>query len=929
MADSAGIAQRLWDEWLPRSVTSHVEEAAGGDEAGRTLVTWMAGIHDLGKATPAFACQVPDLADAMHAAGLRMPSPRYQSADAPHARCSQILLERWLTEEHSWDRDTARTYAVIPGGHHGVPPTSYQIGETRDRRPELLGTDEVWRAAQFELARFAMRLSGAESLLPTWRKRPLPQRAQTLVTAVVIVADWIASSDLFDREPRIGALTTRVDGAWHRLQLPGPWQAVEPQGTASTLLAARFALPKDAHAHPVQERALDLVRRHDSGLLVVEAPMGEGKTELSLLCAEAMAARTGAGGVFYALPTMATSDAMFSRVHQWLEQVPDARGSHYESGYLAHGKARFNEEFRGLVRLKDDLVDWDDVTDGPEEAGDVMVAHTWLSGRKRGPLSSFVVGTIDQALFLALKSRHVVLRHLALAGKVVVIDEVHASDDYMKVYLKRLLRWLGEYRVPTILMSATLAPADREEYAREYAQQAAAPVVRPGSARRRRDGADGAAPAVATPAHPDSPFVALRRERAYPLLTSVSPDGTVELERPSVSARNTIVEIERQEDTADELVTMLRLALDQGGSAAVIRNTVVRAQQTYSQLRDAFPDATVCLVHARMLARDRRAREQDLRAALGPIAGLDEMVRFGERKLIAVGTQVLEQSLDVDFDIMVSDLAPVDLLLQRMGRLHRHPRQNRSPLLQRPRFIVTGSDWSEDPPRPIKGSSYIYGERDLFAAIGVLDGRSEQRVHLPDDISRLVADASEGTFTRPETWTDPWREAQSEADRAAAEKRTRAKDFLLDEPKNHDLVGWLNANAGEADDSAQGQQQVRDTDASLEVPVVQRIDGIVHTMPPSNGDPGKEVQTDFPPDVRTAYDIAECSLRLPATLTASWRFDQIISQLERDGFAGWQRSPLLKGELVLVLDEEFRAELAGVPVRYDNELGLLIGDAAA
>jgi CRISPR-associated endonuclease/helicase Cas3 len=928
MTDSAGMAVHLWDGWLPRSTRSLISAAAGSEQAGRILVSWLAGIHDLGKVTPTFAGQVPSLADPMAAVGLRMPSPSYPSSAAPHAVCSQILLERWLTEKHGWSKAAARTYAVVPGGHHGVPPTPGLIGDIRDRKPELLGSAPEWRSTQDELADFATRVSGAEDYLDTWRIRPLPEHVQTLVTAIVIMADWIASGDLFSYAALAGDLTGRVSRAWTQLGLRDHWHVVEPQGSASALLVERFGLPDGSRARPVQERALEAVRRSERpGLLIVEAPMGEGKTELSLLCAEILAARTGAGGVFYALPTMATSDAMFDRVHRWVESVPDARGTHLETGYLAHGKARMNDEFRGLVRLGADVgeLEWAD----PDGESDVMVAHTWLTGRKRGLLASFVVGTIDQALFLALKSRHVVLRHLALANKVVVIDEVHASDDYMKEYLKRLLRWLGEYRVPTILMSATLTPADRENFAREYAQHPVERAIRPGGARRRRRGSpDVVVSNVENTEAGGAGFADLREERAYPLLTAISPEGTVEIARPEASGRRSVVSIERIGDSLEDLVAALRESLQHGGAAAVIRNTVVRAQQAYTTLREAFPDADIRLVHARMLARDRAHRESRLRNDLGARAHLDEPVRFGERPLIVVGTQVLEQSLDVDFDVMLSDLAPVDLLLQRMGRLHRHERRNRSSLLTEPRIILTGADWCEDPPLPVKASAFIYGERELLAAVGVLDGCPQNRVRLPDDIARLVADAAEGVFNRPAIWADPWCNAETDALRTHAEKSHRAKAFLLDPPGRGDLVGWLRANIGEADDSAQGQQQVRDTDASLEVLVVRRIDGGIRTLLRHDGTGGDPVATDFAPPARLAYEIADCSLRLPSMLTTPWRFDQVIWELERNAFAGWQQSPVLRGELPLVLDEAHEATLAGVSVRYDDELGLLIGDAA-
>ena len=202
----------------------------------------------------------------------------------------------------------------------------------------------------------------------------------------------------------------------------------------------------------------------DPGLLIIEAPMGNGKTEASLLCAEVMAAKSGAGGVAYLLPTMATSNAMFSRVEEWLKTVPDSKGGSMESMQLLHSKAALNPDYSKLRS-------WGSTWMGDEAKANVeegVVAHQWFAGKKRGLLSSFVVGTVDQLLMAALKVKHVQLRHLGLAGKVVVVDEVHAYDAYMNTYLDRILTWLGAYGVPTILLSATLPANRRDELIHAY-----------------------------------------------------------------------------------------------------------------------------------------------------------------------------------------------------------------------------------------------------------------------------------------------------------------------------------------------------------------------------------------------------------------------------------------------------------------------------
>src|SRR5690606_31927012 len=255
--------------------------------------------------------------------------------------------------------------------------------------------------------------------------------------------------------------------------------------------------------------AVELARRMSSpGLMLIEAPMGEGKTEAALAVAEVFAARSGAGGVFVALPTMATGNAMFPRMLQWLRRLPDVAGGGLQSVMLAHSKAALNEDFGELVRAGRRTVagvehdgrgdEWRPRSDRRASSAE-LVAHQWLHGRKKAMLSSFVVGTVDQLLFMGLKSRHLALRHLALAGKVVVIDEAHAYDAYMNSYLDRVLSWLGAYRVPVVVLSATLPAARRRELAAAYA---------------------GARPDDAALAH-------VAQAAGYPLITTVEPGGPV------------------------------------------------------------------------------------------------------------------------------------------------------------------------------------------------------------------------------------------------------------------------------------------------------------------------------------------------------------------------------------------------------------------
>ncbi|MFY7069266.1 CRISPR-associated helicase Cas3' [Nocardiopsis changdeensis] len=911
MADSAAVGGLLWDEWLPPQVRRLMAAAMPDGEAdARLLVTWLCCVHDIGKATPAFAGQVDGLADRMRANGLDTPS-RKQLPDhshAPHGLAGQLILRDWLTSRHGWSKRATHQLTVVVGGHHGVQPTDAGIREA-DRRPELLrtpGNEQAWLDVQYELLDAAATRTGAASRLTAWRDAEIPQTAQVLLSALVITADWIASNpDLFPLYPNAGTRAhdpVRTREAWRLLGLPAQWRPREPEGTPAELFAARFELPPGATPRPVQEQAVEAARAMPApGLMIIEAPMGEGKTEAALTVAEVFAARSGAGGCFVALPTMATSNAMFDRFLTWLAHVP-GMPAEAASVFLAHSKAHLNEDYLALMGggITLDL----DRDGGDDRAVTALIAHRWLRGRKKGMLASFAVGTVDQLLFLGLKSRHLALRHLALSGKVVVVDEAHAYDTHMNTYLDRALTWLGEYGVPVVILSATLPARRRRELVAAYTGE--------------RDGHDH-----------------VEQARAYPLITTAVPGVRADVTEPRASGRGADVLIEPLDDDLDTLTSRLETELSDGGCALVIRNTVARVHEAASRLRDAFGENTVTVAHSRFLDLDRAANDAALVAAYGPPD------RDPERpaRHIVVATQVVEQSLDVDFDLLVTDLAPVDLVLQRMGRLHRHPRgerqSDRPAPLRRARCLVTGVDWTATPPEPVRGSRTIYGEHVLLRSLAVLRSRldahadAERTVRLPADISPLVQDAyADDDALLPPAWKDRAEEARTAHEVARLTQREKARTFLLRKPATpgKPLIGWIDAGVGDADDSHRGRAQVRDTAESLEVLVARRAaDGTVTTFPwLPDGRGGVELPTHTAPPAEAARTLLASALRLPYQFTFGATIDRAIDELETDMVPAWQSKDAhwIAGELVLFLDEDDRADLAGHHLHYTRTDGL-------
>ncbi|MFJ1746395.1 type I-E CRISPR-associated protein Cse1/CasA [Streptomyces sp. NPDC088116] len=928
MADSLAVSGKLWDEWVPGNVKALVAEAlpAGADDA-RRLMVFLAAAHDIGKATPAFACQVDGLADRMRAAGLDMPYQKQFGTDrrmAPHGLAGQLLIQEWLSERFGWAGRASGQFAVVAGGHHGTPPDHQQIHDLR-LHPHLLRTpgasEENWRAAQYELLDACARAADVEGRFPDWQSVRLPQTVQVVLTAVVIVSDWIASSsELFPYEPSSwsppGAIgeARRLEAAWAGLDLPRPWAPAEPVHSAAELFKGRFDLPDGAVIRPVQEEVVRMAREMPAaGLLIIEAPMGEGKTEAAFAAAEILAARVGAGGALMALPTRATGDAMFPRLLSWLEHLP-ADGP--RSVVLAHAKSALNDVWAGLLRAGNRTIAAvePDSPDAIAAARTVrrsspsgLHAHQWLRGRKKALLSSFAVGTIDQVLFSGLKSRHLALRHLAVAGKVVIIDEVHAYDAYMNAYLDRVLEWLAAYRVPVVLLSATLPADRRRELAAAYAGESGTASVGSGG---------------------DSMDVP---EDAYPLITAVAPGLPAVTATPAAaSGRRTEVVLEKLDDDLSLLVLRLENELRHGGCALVVRNTVDRVLEASERLREHFGADAVTVAHSRFLAADRARKDTELRERFGP---------NGDRPTgphIVVASQVVEQSLDIDFDLLVTDLAPVDLMLQRMGRLHRHPRRRPAGLRQA-RCLVTGSNWQSDPPEPVRGSLGVYqGPHTLLRTLAVLGPHlAGAPLVLPDHISPLVQSAYGDGPVGPAHWASALDESRREYLTRLAGKRESADVFRLGPVRRagRPVVGWLDANAGDVDDSRTGRAQVRDSEESLEVLVVQRQrDGRLTTVSWLDGGRGGLDLPEHTPPTRVAAEaVAASALTLPWQFSKPWAIDRTIHELERFLVPAWQvkECPWLAGELLLVLDGDCQTRLAGFDLRYSCADGLRVTPVGA
>ncbi|NLX17846.1 MAG: CRISPR-associated helicase Cas3', partial [Desulfobulbus sp.] len=612
---------------------------------------------------------------------------------------------------------------------------------------------------------------------------------------------------------------------------------------------------------PLQEaivHALDSLK--EPSIILVEAPMGEGKTEAAFFAHLELQRRFGHRGLYIALPTKATGNAMFHRTLTFLRSQGAGRTLDLQ---LLHGTALLNDSFQNLrfTGIHD-----------PENGGDVR-AGEWFTSKKRALLSEYGVGTVDQALVTILPVRHNFVRLWGLANRVVVFDEIHAFDAYTGTLLEYLLRWLLALGSSVILLSATLSSGIRHNLARLVERSLP------------------------------------EKEEAYPRLSVFSPEAVRQWHFPADPARRLTVRLRSISHELTALYSALTDELAERGSGLAIVNTVQRAQELYRLFSEGIPleyrgrkigkrlsDGTeVFLFHARFPADWRQQREDFVLATFGK-----EGIRSSKKILIA--TQVAEQSLDLDFDVMVTDLAPIDLVLQRAGRLWRHPRNKaeRGGVTE-PTLLVAGLA-GEKPPsfgKPLWWST-VYRE-DLLLLTWILL-RERPGLTLPDEIDSLVQSVYENSVTVPDALQERLETAKMTEEGNYYAYRMQANSAIIGFP---DDASW--------NDSARFILYDEDQPGIHRTLMAQTRLGeeSVVAIPLWAQD---NFRPEISPDIETAKRWFGRAVRLSRTA--------IVNKLQIQGVPkGWQELPLLRNCFPLELDERgsWRADET---VHLDDELGI-------
>lgn len=595
-------------------------------------ITFLLVIHDLGKFGDGFQNQRQDLLELLQGRSVSVGS------NARHDTMGFELLMQylpiWLGRDDFNSRGGAlmRAWISAVAGHHGRPPRNDVSGALilRDNFPSFIIED----IKQFVTDAASFLLPGGCPLPKNTSLAENYKGTSWLLAGLAVAADWLGSNTKWFayQEPNMN-----LADYWREVALPKAEITIVESGLVQAQPAVFNGFTNlfryIEEPTPLQEWSQEVALSKTPQLFILEELTGGGKTEAAIILTSRLMAEERGSGVYIALPTMATADAMFDRIRKdgvYRRVFNDEQ----VSLALAHSADRLKFALEEANRK-------DSGYGGEEPVTASQHCTAWLAdNRKKALLADFGIGTIDQALLSVLSAKHQPLRLLGLSTKVLVIDEVHACDAYMGELLEHLLSFHAKLGGSAILLSATLPQNQRERFMNAFASGLDCSVITPS-------------------------------KWEYPLATHWYQNvSTTEYEKP-LKARKEVSRTVKIELIGDEEAVFVRFRNDaeRGVCAVWIRNTVADALLAWRKWNTDYPDRKAILFHARFALIDRLRIGKTVEHTFGP----DSIDKTRHAKLV-IANQVIEQSLDVDFDDMVTDLVPIDLVLQRTGRLQRHVR---------------------------------------------------------------------------------------------------------------------------------------------------------------------------------------------------------------------------------------------------------------
>lgn len=661
-----------------------------------SVVGALAALHDLGKLSPGFQRKCEAWLEENGLAIIARNGCWDTGTEPDHGKVSHAAIQDFLVRQ-GIARDSAKYVAAALGGHHGRlkyqpsdrgirPPLIKQISDNRSAiewdKERTNCAQQVWN--YFKPEKFTDSLSGDSSSI-WW------------LAGLTSVADWIGSDEQF--------FSAVPDSSEKNVPVIAR-HAIESIGLTPPAITTGLTFEQLFDFSPNEMQARTLATITGPGVYVIEAPMGMGKTEAALGTAYQLLAAGKARGIYFALPTQATSNRIHLRMNDFLLRVSPSAGS----GRLIHGNSWLMQENLGFSPV---------ATGRQERASeDARNGRDWFASAKRALLSPFGVGTVDQALLGVVAAKHFFVRHFALAGKVVILDEVHSYDLYTGTLIDKLITTLEDLGCTVIILSATLTGKRRGQI-----------VAKSGNA--------------SEDAQQPYPLISGRTEGvSFKPVAAAAPDS-----------RSVAVEFIIAESAVHEALAVAR----SGGTVLWICNTVGAAQKQLQQFRELVQDEfPLGLLHSRFPFWRRDQLETEWMERLGK----GDATRCGS---ILVSTQVVEQSVDLDADLLITELAPTDMLLQRLGRLWRHERGNRP--VDAPRICIIEEENSIEElqqmlPKAISkalgGKANVYAPYVLLRSLEVWKAQTE--VTIPSQIRELIESTYEDRDGEPQGWSDLFNE---------------------------------------------------------------------------------------------------------------------------------------------------------------------------
>lgn len=614
----------------------------------------LAMLHDAGKANLGFQDKIFD-PKASKASHIRELAPLFfePALIGDAARAMAIAsMEDWFES-----LDSLSSFLIAAWSHHGKPVRfddaevtgTYHLAKTKWWVSDGVRDPMAAIAALAEAAREAFPAAFSGSATPLPDKPPLQHR----FAGILMLADWLGSHEGFF--PILRRTTDPVQFAKLSAQRAVSTVGLYPAAFQEELAARHASFSERFGFEPRPLQALLTTLGSDvpsTRLLIAEAETGSGKTEAALARFWTLFSTGAVDSLYFALPTRVAARELYARVCEYVNRAFPEDRVRPRPLLAVPGYARVDGVPLESI-LPADEARWQD-----EEVLRLR-ERVWAAERpKRFLAATIAVGTIDQALLSAVQSTHAHLRSICLDRSLLVVDEVHASDTYMRHLLCALIRHHVGAGGHALLLSATLGA----------------------SARARLISAVG----------PPIEMTAFEDSCAYPFPSLTDRTGNCSPILPSTSDTEKTVTI----DVAPWLMKpemslpSLSEAVEKGARVLVVLNTVRRAvalQRAVESIRgfpsDAFfrCEGTICPHHGRFSPSDREVLDHAVTRSFGK--------RSPPGPMLLIGTQTLEQSLDIDADFLVTDLCPADVLLQRIGRLHRHTRQ-RPPGFETARCLV-------------------------------------------------------------------------------------------------------------------------------------------------------------------------------------------------------------------------------------------------